>query len=222
MAEGKFVCYLRVSTDKQGASGLGIEAQREAVTQYLNGGKWVLVHEFIEIESGKNSDRPELLKALALCKKSKATLLVAKLDRLSRSVSFLSRLMEAGVEFVACDNPHANKLMIHLLAAFAEHERDMISARTKAALAAAKARGATLGTPRNLDDTARAAGREARTGKATAHASSLQPVIETIKAAGHTSARAIAAELTRRGVPTPKGSGDWQATQVTRVLARLE
>src|SRR3954471_8993115 len=114
MASGKFVSYCRVSTQSQGASGLGLEAQREAVAGYLNGGAWKLVDEFVEIESGKNADRPQLAAALAACRKHKATLVVAKLDRLSRSVAFLSALMESGVEFVAVDNPHANKLMLHL------------------------------------------------------------------------------------------------------------
>jgi DNA invertase Pin-like site-specific DNA recombinase len=139
---GKWVSYLRVSTDKQGESGLGIEAQRKAVETYLNGGSWTLAQEFVEVESGKRSNnRPQLAAALAACKKLKAKLVVAKLDRLARNVAFISKLMESGVEFVACDFPHANKLTIHILAAVAEHERELISSRTKAALAAAKERG---------------------------------------------------------------------------------
>jgi DNA invertase Pin-like site-specific DNA recombinase len=134
---GKWVSYLRVSTDKQGASGLGLEAQRKAVADYLNGDKWTLAKEFVEIESGKRSDRPKLAEALALCKKLKAKLIVAKLDRLGRNVHFLSGLMESGVDFVAVDQPFANKLTIHILAAVAEHEREMISTRTRDALAAA-------------------------------------------------------------------------------------
>jgi len=145
---GKWVSYLRVSTDKQGASGLGLEAQRKAVADYLNGGKWSLAQEFIEIESGKRSDRPQLAAALAACKKLKAKLVVAKLDRLARNVAFTAKLMESGVEFVAADMPFANKLTIHILAAVAEHEREAISDRTKAALAAAKARGVKLGGPK--------------------------------------------------------------------------
>src|SRR5689334_21403407 len=115
MATGKFVSYCRVSTDQQGRSGLGLEAQREAVAGFLNGGAWKLVGEFVEVESGKRADRPQLAAALAACKRYKATLVVAKLDRLSRSVAFLSALMESGVDFVAVDNPNANKLMVHML-----------------------------------------------------------------------------------------------------------
>jgi DNA invertase Pin-like site-specific DNA recombinase len=147
-AARRFVAYYRVSTDRQGRSGLGLEAQQKAVMDYLNGGAWELVGEFIEVESGKKSDRPELSRAIDACRKHKARLVIAKLDRLSRNLAFVATLMESGVEFVAVDNPHANKLTIHILAAVAEHEREAISERTKAALAAAKARGKRLGTPR--------------------------------------------------------------------------
>ena len=147
MARGKFIGYLRVSTEKQGQSGLGLDAQRKAIEDYLNGGRWELLAEYVEIESGKRSDRPELAKALAHSKATGATLVIAKLDRLSRNVAFISNLMESGVEFVAADMPMANRLTVHVLAAVAEHEREMISQRTSAALAAAKARGAKLGNP---------------------------------------------------------------------------
>jgi DNA invertase Pin-like site-specific DNA recombinase len=142
---GKFVAYYRVSTDKQGQSGLGLDGQRQAVMNYLNGGPWRLVAEHTEVESGKRNARPELQKALAACRRHKAKLCIAKLDRLSRNLAFIATLMDSGVEFVATDNPHANKLTIHILAAVAEHEREAISQRTKAALAAAKARGKKLG-----------------------------------------------------------------------------
>src|SRR6516164_4918906 len=145
---GKFVAYFRVSTDRQGKSGLGLEAQREAVMNYLNGGNWQLVGEFTEVESGKRSDRPQLAAALAACKRHKAKLVIAKLDRLSRNLAFIAALMDSGVEFVAVDNPHANKLTVHILAAVAQHEREMIAQRTKDALAAAKARGVVLGNPK--------------------------------------------------------------------------
>src|SRR3954451_12657380 len=145
MASGKWVAYYRVSTAKQGANGLGLDAQREAVAGHLDGGKWQLAAEFTEVESGRKNDRPELAKALATCRRTGATLVIAKLDRLARNVAFVSNLMEAGVEFVAVDFPTANRLTIHILAAVAEHEREMISARTKAALAAAKARAVKLG-----------------------------------------------------------------------------
>ena len=125
---GKFVAYYRVSTDRQGKSGLGLDAQREAVTSYLNGGSWQLVQEFVEVESGKRADRPQLAAALAACRKHKAKLVIAKLDRLSRNLAFVATLMESGVEFVAVDNPHANKLTVHILAAVAQHEREIIIA----------------------------------------------------------------------------------------------
>ena len=144
---GRFVSCYRVSTDKQGKSGLGLDAQRRAVQQYLNGGTWPLIGEFTEIESGKRNERPELAKALAACKRQKAKLVIAKLDRLSRNLAFIATLMDSGVEFIAVDNPHANKLTVHILAAVAQHEREVIAQRTKDALQAAKARGVVLGNP---------------------------------------------------------------------------
>jgi DNA invertase Pin-like site-specific DNA recombinase len=146
MVIGSFVSYIRVSTTRQGESGLGLEAQQEAVRRHVGGS--VILDQFVEVESGKSAtNRPELKKALEMCKRHKAVLVIAKLDRLARNVHFISGLMESGVEFVACDNPHATKLLVHMLAAFAEHEREQISARTKAALQAAKARGVKLGNP---------------------------------------------------------------------------
>src|SRR5215207_3217039 len=145
MAQGKFVSYVRVSTARQGRSGLGLEAQQEAVRSYLNGGNWQLVAEVVEVESGRRNDRPKLAEALRLCRLHSATLIIAKLDRLARNVAFISNLMESGVEFTAVDFPQANRLTVHILAAVAEHEAAMISQRTKAALAAAKARGTRLG-----------------------------------------------------------------------------
>jgi DNA invertase Pin-like site-specific DNA recombinase len=140
--------YYRVSTDRQGMNGNGMAAQRKAVEDYLNGGRWKLVSEFTEVESGKRSDRPELEKALTACRKHKAKLVIAKLDRLSRNVHFISGLMERKVDFVACDMPSANAFMINVYAAVAQEERRMVSDRTKAGLAAAKARGVKLGGPR--------------------------------------------------------------------------
>jgi DNA invertase Pin-like site-specific DNA recombinase len=145
MAEGTFVAYYRVSTEKQGRSGLGLDAQRKAVDDYLNGGKWDLAAEFTEIESGKNSDRPALAKALQACRVYGARLVIAKLDRLSRDAHFLLGLEKAGVDFVAADMPHANRLTVGIMAMVADEERRMISARTKAALAEAKKRGKKLG-----------------------------------------------------------------------------
>jgi DNA invertase Pin-like site-specific DNA recombinase len=217
MATGRFVAYLRVSTQRQGASGLGLEAQRRAITDYLNGGAWQPVEEHVEVESGKRDDRPELAKALAACRVHGATLIIAKLDRLARNVAFISNLMAAGVEFVAVDFPQANRLTVHILAAVAEHERELISARTKAALVAAKARGVRLGgKPENLKDRAKGTARSAvvRQGRAERRAADLRPMIAAIQAGGATSRRAVAAELNAHGVPTPRGAGRWQAVQV--------
>ncbi|WP_235869986.1 recombinase family protein [Shigella boydii] len=149
MANGKFIAYYRVSTTKQGKSGLGLAAQREAVSAYIRITAGEVVDEFEEIETGKDSNalerRPQLRAALAVCKKQGATLLIAKLDRLARNVHFVTGLIETGINFVAADMPHADKVMIQMHAVMSEHERDQISARTKAALAAAKARGKVLG-----------------------------------------------------------------------------
>src|SRR6516162_8861224 len=147
MTSGKFVSYLRVSTDRQGRSGLGLEAQRKAVEDYLNGGNWELLAEFVEIETGKKDDRTKLRKALHRCKVTGATLVIAKLDRLSRNFAFIAALQDSGAKFVAADMPEANETMIQFMAVIAQHERKAISARTKAALAAAKARGQKLGNP---------------------------------------------------------------------------
>jgi DNA invertase Pin-like site-specific DNA recombinase len=217
---GRFVSYLRVSTDKQGESGLGIEAQRAAIEGYLNGGSWKLHKEFVEVESGKRSDnRPQLAAALALCRKEKCKLVVAKLDRLSRNVAFLSALMESRVEFVAVDNPHATKLTIHILAAVAEHEREMISQRTKDGLAAAKARNVKLGNPR-LKETAGTKGAEANKVKAKAFADNVLPIIHKIEKQGAVSLRAIAAELTARKIKTASGGTEWNPVTVSKIKRR--
>ena len=178
----RFVAYYRVSTERQGTSGLGLEAQQKAVRDYLNGGAWELVAEHVEVESGKNADRPELAKALDACRRHKAKLVIAKLDRLSRNLAFIATLMEAGVEFLAVDNPHANKLTVHILAAVAQHEREMISERTKAALQAAKDRGVRLGNP-NLSKAA-AIGRAKLHNTARQFALNVLPVIRELQAAG--------------------------------------
>jgi DNA invertase Pin-like site-specific DNA recombinase len=147
MADGKFVSYLRVSTDKQGRSGLGLEAQRESVTRYLNGGSWKLVAEYVEVESGKRNSRPQLQAAISHAKATGAKLVIARLDRLARNLHFVSSLQERGVDFVAADMPDANRLTIHIIAAVAEAVGRTISDNTKAALASAKARGVRLGNP---------------------------------------------------------------------------
>ncbi|HLY88416.1 MAG TPA: recombinase family protein [Acetobacteraceae bacterium] len=229
MANGRFVAYYRVSTEKQGASGLGLEAQREAVMRHLNGGQWELIGTFTEVESGKRNDRPELAAALELCQATGATLVIAKLDRLARNVAFVSNLMETGVEFVAADFPQANRLTVHILAAVAEHEREMISQRTKMALKAAATRRAEsglskLGNPANLTEAAAAKGRDmgraARIAKADARAASVARIIARIQAEGHISHAAIARELTARCIETPRGGSNWQVIQVQRILDR--
>jgi DNA invertase Pin-like site-specific DNA recombinase len=222
MARGKFVAYYRVSTAKQGISGLGLEAQRTAVLDYLNGGRWKLVEEFKEVESGKHNSRPALAKALAACRVHNATLIIAKLDRLARNVAFISALMEAGVEFTAVDFPQANRLTVHILAAVAEHEAAMISQRTKAALAAAKKRGVKLGGDRTGIIASQSpkgvkASIKVRREQARRRAADLLPIIDAIRAEGITSALQIAAALNERGIAAPRG-GEWQATQVLRVL----
>jgi DNA invertase Pin-like site-specific DNA recombinase len=223
MAQGKFVAYYRVSTAKQGRSGLGLEAQQEAVRSYLNGGAWQLVDEVVEVESGKRNDRPKLAEALRLCRLHGATLIIAKLDRLARNVAFISNLMESGVEFTAVDFPQANRLTVHILAAVAEHEAKAISTRTKDALAAAKARGKRLGGDRgNLPAVAKEGAKAsvaARIAKADSRSSDLLPIIEELKAAGAVSLRQIAAGLNAKGIRTARG-GAWSAVQVQRVLER--
>ena len=214
---GRFVAYHRVSTARQGESGLGLEAQRHSILTYLNGGAWELVGEFVEVESGKNSDRRQLAAALDACRKHKAKLVIAKLDRLSRNLAFIAALMESGVEFVAVDNPHANKLTVHILAAVAQHEREMISERTKAALQAAKARGKVLGNPRLRE--AAGTGVAALKAKADRFAANVLPVIREIQASGVTSANAIAGRLNERGVKTARG-GRWTHVQVGAAISR--
>ncbi len=225
MANGKFISYLRVSTARQGASGLGLEAQREAVSRYLNGGSWSLVQEVLEVESGKRNDRPAIAEALRLCRLHRATLVIAKMDRLARNVHFISSLMESGVDFVACDFPEANRLTVHILAAVAEHEAAMISARTKAALGAAKARGAALGGQRGSRERMRSmaakgtlASASIRRETASKRRDDLLPVIEGLRAEGAVSLRAIAGGLNGAGLTTARG-GQWTATQVSRVLS---
>lgn len=217
----RFVSYLRVSTAKQGASGLGLEAQRSAVAQHVAGCSGSLALELIEVESGRRRDRPQLAAALAACRAHHAVLLVAKLDRLARNVAFVSALMESSVEFVAADMPVASRLTLHILAAVAEEEGRMISARTKAALAVAKARGVRLGNPRLLAGNpgqAHAAS-AAYAAQARARAADVLPIVRQAQAAGATSLRQIAAALTARGIPSASGTGAWHAGSVRRVLA---
>lgn len=224
MANGRYVSYLRVSTQKQGASGLGIEAQRKAVADYLNGGRWKLIAEFVEIESGKNTERRQLQEALRACRLHGATLVVAKLDRLARNAHFLLGLQQAAVDFVACDMPSANKMTVGIMAVVAEDAARTISINTKAALAAAKARGVKLGSPRNLTRKGRAKGNEqsgeTRTLMAVQRAQDLAPTLAAIQAEGVTSLRQIARSLNERDIPTAR-QGRWTAVQVQRILWRL-
>jgi DNA invertase Pin-like site-specific DNA recombinase len=220
MPEGKFIAYYRVSTAKQGASGLGLEAQQEAVRTYLNGGNWKLLAEHTEIESGKSHiDRPALAKAMGLCRQTGATLIISKLDRLSRDAHFLLGLAKAGVDFIAVDMPNANRLTVGIMAVVAEEERRMISARTKVALAAAKARGKALGGWRGGPVVDHSKGTEARQKAADAFAVRNGPLVVELREAGQ-SLRQIAAELTRLGIKTPRG-GLWTAAAVRAVMGRL-
>lgn len=208
-----YVTYLRVSTDKQGRSGLGLEAQRETVTTFAAGRSGTVLAEFVEVESGARSDRPELAAALAAAKRAGATLLIAKLDRLARSVALISTLMEAKVEFVACDFPDASRFVLHLMAAVAEHERELISARTRAALAAAKARGVKLGTYSQI-----LAAR--RIEEAQSYARSVENELRDIIASGARTVREIATVLNEREIPAPAG-GRWWPSSTGKLLQRL-
>lgn len=214
-----FVTYYRVSTQAQGRSGLGLEAQRTAVANFLPG-RGTVQAEFTETESGKGADaldrRPQLRAALAACRASNATLLIAKLDRLARNVHFVSGLLEAGCDFVAADMPEANKVMIQMFSVMSEWERDQISARTKAALLAAKNRGVVLGRagPTNLKRNI-----ESRVLAANDFAAKLAGLIEGCVARG-LSQRAMVAEFNLLGIAAPRG-GAWSLSQLQRLLARL-
>ena len=214
---GKWVAYYRVSTDRQGDSGLGLDAQRKLVADYLNGGSWTLSAEFTEVESGKRSDRPQLTAALAMCKRLRAKLVVAKLDRLSRNVGFISALMDSGVEFVAADMPHANKMTLQVIAVFAEYERDLISERTRRALAQAKERGTVLGGPKRLE--ASALGAAANKANAERFAANVIPIIREIQASGVTTLRGVAKALNARGVQSARGV-PWSPVAVSNILKR--
>jgi DNA invertase Pin-like site-specific DNA recombinase len=227
--DGQFVAYYRVSTEHQDAE---CAAQRVAVETYLNGGGWKLIGEFPEVETGKDNERPQLAEALALCRKRKATLVIAKLDRLSRSVAFISTLMESKVKFVACDMPNASRFELHIRASLAEEERRLISERTKAALQARKAQGTPwvsrrsgrvverLGSP----DPAKGAavGRQAQRQKADEFATKMRPIVDAIRARGIVTLQGIADELTRQKWPTARGSDAWSMVAVATVLKRTE
>lgn len=223
----KFIAYYRVSTDRQGRSGLGLESQTAAVRDYV-ASQGQLVAEFTEVESGKRADRPELVKALAHTRRVGGTLVIAKLDRLARNVVFTATLMESGTDFLAVDNPTANRLTIHVLAAVAEDEARRISERTKAALAAYKARGGKLGSqhPKCKPISTEASRRGQQLAAESNHISArdayadLVPFIRNLREAGQ-SYREISRKLNRRGHTTRTGS-KWTAVQVMRIMNRQE
>ena len=220
----KIISYLRVSTAKQGSSGLGLEAQKAAVIRYASSIGAEILETFTEVETGKLNTRTELTKALALAKVTGSTLVIAKLDRLSRNAAFLLNLQEAKVPFVAADMPEASNLTVGFMALIAQHEAEAISKRTKEALQAAKARGQVLGNPNGADALRRAAkGNTAAVStiklKADSHATNLKPVIEALKAGGITSLGGIAKALNERGMLTPRG-GTWHKTSVSNLIAR--
>lgn len=222
----KAVAYYRVSTTKQGASGLGLDAQRTAVENLCRARGWeIIAPPFTEIESGKRADRPELQKALHRAKVTGATLVVAKLDRLSRNVAFLATLQDSGVKFIAADMPEANELTVHIMAAVAQAERKAISRRTKEALAAAKARGQKLGNPNGAASLRRAGkgnvdGVAAIKAGASARAENLRPVVDDMRSQGITSLEKLARALNEGGFVTARG-GRWYATSVKNLLARI-
>jgi len=219
MSDNNYVVYLRVSTSKQGESGLGLESQKAACKALTSDG--TVLAEFVEVESGKRSDRPQLAAAIDRARRAKAVLVVAKLDRLARNVAFVSSLMESGVEFVAADNPTASRLTIHILASVAEEEARLISVRTKAALAAAKARGVKLGNPKltNADRKRGAvAGAAVMRDKAKRAAAQIIGILLELKAEGK-SLRAIAKHINESGYRTQRGNL-YSAVAVQRILAR--
>ncbi|QNK03241.1 recombinase family protein [Dyella telluris] len=217
MSTPAFIAYYRVSTTTQGQSGLGLDAQRAAVKAYVQSVGGVLVGEYKEVESGAIDDRMELKAALKQCRTRKAMLVIAKLDRLARSVHFISELLQSGVEFVAADMPHANKLTIHIIAAVAEYEREVIAQRTKASLAAAKARGIRLGNP-NASSQSKRASDEARR-LADDYTKGILPLIQVLYAQGATSYSRLAKSLEASGVSTQRG-GRWTASGVRNIIMR--
>ncbi|MCR5260047.1 MAG: recombinase family protein [Desulfovibrio sp.] len=218
-----FVAYYRVSTAKQGKSGLGIEAQRDAVAQYVGRSGGTVLASFQEVESGKRADRPQLALALERCRLTRSTLVVAKLDRLTRDTNFLAKLRDSGVPFVACDNPHANALTVTILIAVAEEERRLASVRTREALARAKARGKKLGCPLGaaaFGDRRGHGATEALKAKADRFARSLASIVQPLLDDG-LSLRKIADKLNGQGIVTAQGKL-WQANSVKRLAERLQ
>jgi len=222
----RFVAYERVSTAKQGLSGLGLEAQRKSIGDFVSARGARLIGCFTEVESGRKNDRPELEKALELARLTGATLVIAKLDRLSRNAAFLLTLRDSGVRFLAVDMPEANDLTVGIMALVAQQEREAISRRTKEALAAAKARGVKLGNPNGAAALRRAGMdgqrlRTAVTANADEFAEGLADTVADVRVHGHTTLRAMAGELNARGILTRRG-GRWHVSNVRNLLARMD
>ena len=234
MREPRYAAYYRVSTDKQGRNGLGIDAQKRAVADFLRGS--APLAEFVEVESGKRSDREQLREALRFCSLTGSVLVIAKLDRLSRDLNFITSLQKSEVDFVVCDLPNADKFTINIYGTLAEKEREMISERTTVTLARkrewykeheeelkAKGERHKLGNPKNLTAAATVKGREAsievRQQKASSFASQLLPIVQAYQSEG-LSLRGIAAKLEAQGILTARGQSRWTAAAVSRVLDR--
>lgn len=221
---GKFVAYYRVSTDRQGTSGLGLEAQQEAVRVFLNGGKWSLIGEFTEVESGarkKLKNRPMMASALELCRKQKATLVVAKLDRLARDVQFISELLNSNVKFVCADMPEADRTFLQMMSVFAEYEGRRIGERTKAALDSLKRKGVKLGSP--TPEIGSQVGVKSIKAKADNYAEQVGPIVQDIiKKTGAQTLRDISEALSARGVLTPRGNTEWFPSQVANLMKRIK
>jgi DNA invertase Pin-like site-specific DNA recombinase len=229
VAKGKrFVSYLRVSTTRQGADGLGVAAQREAVERHVAGDGGRIVAEFVEVESGRKNDRPQLAAAIEACRRYNAVLAISRLDRLARNAAFLLSLRDAGIEFVAADMPSANRMTVGVMALVAEQEAEAISARTRAALAAARARGVKLGGSREgaydisvHGRDGHAAGLKVRQGKAMERAANLASAVQQLRAEGAVSLAQLANGLNLLDIPAPRG-GRWAPAQVMYLLKNLE
>jgi len=216
----QFIAYYRVSTKQQGVSGLGLDSQKSIVNNYIGSNE--LIAEFKETESGKNNNRPELLKAIELCKTTGATLVIAKLDRLSRNAQFIFSLKDSSIDFIACDIPEANTLTIGIMALLAQQERELISERTKSALLALKQRGVKLGTPANLTDYSRAKAKTSIKQKALDNANNVKAIaMITALSNQNLSLRQIAEKLNNSGFKTSTGK-EFQATSVMRLQAQIK
>jgi DNA invertase Pin-like site-specific DNA recombinase len=222
----KVIAYYRVSTEAQGRSGLGLDAQRQAVMALCQTRGWQIMAEYTEVESGKIADREQLTAALHHAKVTGGTLVIAKLDRLSRNAAFITALQDSGAKFIAADMPEANELTVHIMAAVAQAERQAIAKRTREALAAAKVRGVKLGNPNGAAAIRRAAkgngaSLQAIKGNADAFASDLAPIVDRLRSEGLTSLPQIARGLNEGGFATPRG-GKWHPSSVSNLLRRLE